>query len=1054
MWISCKACEFPFGNLDNNGLAIDNDCSNLEDLDISLSETDKKTLKLISSLILENTEPENTNKKFCKYYTIRKFCRSKFEKNNLSIFHLNIASLQYHFDDLLYLLNTLDFTFDILAFSETKIKTDDKPRQIKENFYDIMMTPTKAEKGGTVIYAAKHLYPKPRNDLEITESKKIESTFIEIQTEKSKSFIIGCVYKHHNIEIKEFSDSINHTMKKINQEKKLAYITGDFNVNLLQIEHNKDIANHYDQISNNNFLPLITLPTRITSRSKTLIDNILTNNFNKEIKSGNLTVNISDHMPQFAFIPVANKNYIPEVKHFVRDTKNLDMNKLIDEIRTLNYDYTHAGNCINTDTKRFISDTNKVIDKHAPIKKITNKELKEKMKPWITNGIRSHIKQRNNLFNKLKKESEAEKKDELKTKIKIHRNKIKHLLRDSKSSYYKSYFKNNADNIRNLWKGINEIISNRKNNRDGINCIETKEDNKTSTITDSKIIANKFNKYFTNIAEKILKTRKYNGNKAYDQYLENHNKRFKITPTNSTEVMEIIKQLNPKTGTGPNSIPSFILRKISFIIATPISNLCNRSLEIGQYPDILKMARVVPVHKKESKLNIENYRPISLLSNINKIFEKTMCLRIRNHFERNNLLYSFQFGFRQNHSTNHAVLMMVQKIQEQIKRNNIAIGVFIDLQKAFDTVNHDILLNKLDSYGICGISKKWLKSYLTNRQQFVSINGQDSDNEFILHGVPQGSVLGPLLFTIYVNDMHRCIKNSTTFHFADDTNLLYIPKKKLRNRNIVRLLNKDLKVLNNWLKANKISLNSSKTKLIVFRKKTTQIPYIKVKLDGVRLLPTNSVKYLGVHIDENLSFDTHIQLLNAKLRRANNILAISRHYVPTANLMQIYHGQFHSHLMYCCQVWGQNDNKLAKTITLQKKAIRLMSFAENNTHSSPLFKQLNLLKLSDIIKINNVFFVHKALNRNLPNIFDDCFKKIEETNRYSTTRNPSSLCSIPLGSLQLTQQTNGTIQHNCAVDWNKVLKKLSNTTSLTDWMANMSEQKLKSCIKEHLLAAY
>ena len=527
-------------------------------------------------------------------------------------------------------------------------------------------------------------------------------------------------------------------------------------------------------------------------------------------------------------------------------------------------------------------------------------------------------KKRNKLFNDLKNEPELAKREDIKSKLKIYRNKIKHILRDSKSSYYKKYFRNNANNMKNLWKGINEIISNRKNAKDNINCIE-ENNSEGSTITDSKEIANKFNKYFTNIAEKILKTRKYNGNKSYDSYIKNHNFRFQVTPTNPTEIQHIIEQMNPRKGTGPNSIDSSILRKLSATLATPISNLCNRSLDIGVFPDILKLTRVIPIHKKESKLNISNYRPIALLSNINKIFEKVMCLRIRNHFENYNLLYNLQFGFREKHSTNHAVVNMVQKIQESINGNKIAIGIFIDLQKAFDTVNHEILINKLDSYGIRGVAKNWIKSYLTNRQQYVFINGQESDKEYLLHGVPQGSVLGPMLFTIYINDMHNCIKNSNSFHFADDTNLLYIPEKKLRNRNLVRRLNIDLKALDNWLKANKISLNSSKTELVIFRKKGTIIPKIKVKLNGVSLLPTHCVKYLGLYLDEHLTFDTHITILNAKLRRANNVLAISRHHVPLTNLTQIYYGQFHSHLQYCCQVWGQNKAKLTKTFILQKK---------------------------------------------------------------------------------------------------------------------------------------
>jgi len=259
------------------------------------------------------------------------------------------------------------------------------------------------------------------------------------------------------------------------------------------------------------------------------------------------------------------------------------------------------------------------------------------------------------------------------------------------------------------------------------------------------------------------------------------------------------------------------------LISKLLAKIINTSLNTAKFPSKLKISKVNPIHKKDSKLKVSNYRPISLLSNINKIIEKVVHLQLYSFLEKNNCIYDLQFGFRQKHSTNHALISIVQQIQEAMLQNKLAVGVFIDLQKAFDTVNHEILLKKLEHYGISGTSKKWFRSYLTNRQQYVSINGIDSNTTTTLHGVPQGSVLGPLLFLIYINDLHTCIRNSSTFHFADDTNLLYIPDKKIRNKNIVRKLNIDLKSLNNWPLANKISLNSTKTELIVFRRKKTKI---------------------------------------------------------------------------------------------------------------------------------------------------------------------------------------------------------------------------------------
>ena len=190
-----------------------------------------------------------------------------------------------------------------------------------------------------------------------------------------------------------------------------------------------------------------------------------------------------------------------------------------------------------------------------------------------------------------------------------------------------------------------------------------------------------------------------------------------------------------------------------------------------------------------------------------------MFKRLYSFLEQHKCIYDLQFGFRENHSTNHALISIIEKIQKAITDSKFAIGIFIDLQKAFDTVNHSIILEKLNHYGISGIGNAWFKSYLNDRQQFVSIDGENSDFTTTEHGVPQGSVLGPLLFLIYINDLHQCITNSNTFHFADDTNLL----KKNINTNIVRQLNLDLKALNHWLMANKISLNSSKTERRMFQ---------------------------------------------------------------------------------------------------------------------------------------------------------------------------------------------------------------------------------------------
>ena len=245
--------------------------------------------------------------------------------------------------------------------------------------------------------------------------------------------------------------------------------------------------------------------------------------------------------------------------------------------------------------------------------------------------------------------------------------------------------------------------------------------------------------------------------------------------------------------------------------------------------------------------------------------------------------------------------------------NKFACAVFIDFQKAFDTVNHKILLQKLNYFGITGKIKEWLSSYLSNRKHFVSILGFESQPQEIEHGVPQGSVLGPLLFLLYINDLHRAIKFSKTYYFADDTNLLNINSSIF---SIKSQLNRDLKSMNLWLLANKISLNATKTELIFFRKPSQKRPLIKIKVNGVRIAPVKSLKYLGVFLDEFLTGNSHCTLLITKLSRAIGMIAKIRHFLHDnqKQLLSLYHSIFSSHMIYGCQTWGLNDTPLVRKI--------------------------------------------------------------------------------------------------------------------------------------------
>ena len=814
-------------------------------------------------------------------------------------------------------------------------------------------------------------------------------------------------------------------------------------------------------------MPLITLPTRITNSSKTLIDNIFCNQFSRDIVSGNITVSISDHIPQFAIIPFPNRiKGIANKNTLIRNYKNFDTNNFQQEVNRIKWSFVSPENEseINDNTIELLSKIETVLNKYAPLRKLTNREHKQRNKPWITRGLIKSIKLKDKIYSKFFKEKDKNRKEMLHADLKIRKNLITGLIRKSKKDFYNKFFLENSNNTRKLWLGINELINCKQTSHFVPNCIEEKTHKDITTLTDPKTIANSFNNYFTSIANELLKDRKYPGNKHFSSYLSNpNNASFMIKPTDIIEIESLIMLINTTKGTGPNSIPNKVIQLIIHDISMPIMIICNKSFTSGSYPQILKLSKVIPIHKKESKLKISNYRPISLLSNLNKILEKLMFKRLYNFFEIHQCIYELQFGFRAKHSTDHAILSMAQEIRQAMDNDNVAIGVFVDFQKAFDTVNHEILLSKLSHYGIRGICNDWIRSYLTNRRQFVSINGSNSTERSVKHGVPQGSVLGPLLFLIYINDLHNCIKNSKTRHFADDTNLLYISNKKNRNRNITRKLNTDLKSLNNWLLSNKISLNSTKTEIIYFRKSGTSIPNVKVKLRGSKITPSSEVKYVGLTFDEHMNFKSHIMSLNAKLKRANNLLAISRHHVPKTLLLQIYYGQFFSHLTYGCQVWGQQLSEISPTFILQKKALRLIKFEHYQAHTNPIFKELKLLKLMDVIRMKNLLLVHNTLNLNIPTHFQNYFSLKTTKHKYRTINNPNSLLSIPKGSVVLPdvkgKHGEQSVKHICAKTWNKTLKALladnqkSNITLDTN-LHEMNINKFKNILKQFFIDSY
>ena len=777
-----------------------------------------------------NDNPDNIIN--CKYYDVDEMhqINELINDKSLSLFHLNISSLSKHIESLENLISSTKIEFDVIAISESRISNDSDASNLNLVNYSLEFCPTLSNAGGTAIYIKNSLSFAPRPDLQINKPSQLESNFIEIITSKKTNIIIGCIYRHPNMDLDEFNELyLNVLLEKLNKENKSIFLLGDFNVDLLKYDKNSLTNEFLDSLSSHFFLPNIVLPTRISNNSKTLIDNIFSNHISSDVISGNIAVSISDHLPQFSIIPDVFANCSqPKSNIFERDWKNFDENQFILDFSTTDWNSIIFRNDhdVNKLFEEFFKIFNILLDKHAPFKKINKRKLKFKQKPWITSSIQNSIEIKNKFFKKYINTKDETLKHFFHEKYKTYRNLLSTLLKRSKQSYYENFFNRNINDIKHTWKGIKSIISNCNSNSSVPNCISYNN----TTITDPKLIANTFNRYFCSIAQNIQSNIKFSF-RDFDYYLGDvFEKSFFISPTDCFEIADIISNLSSDKSDGPNGLPTKIMQLLKNEISPILANLFNQSFSHGVFPSILKTAKVIPIHKKLSKLSCSNYRPISILSNIDKIIERLMHKRLYNFVEENQIVYPLQFGFRKNFSTTLALLSLTEEIQQEMDKGRFGCGIFIDFQKAFDTVDHNILVKKLDHYGIRGVSNSWFKSYLNNRKQYVSINGFNSELDDIKCGVPQGSILGPLLFLLYINDLHASIMFSKVHHFADDTNLLHFS-------NSVKLLNKqincDLKHLVNWLNANKISLNISKTELVLFKPLKKELDHeLKIKLNG------------------------------------------------------------------------------------------------------------------------------------------------------------------------------------------------------------------------------
>ena len=766
-----------------------------------------------------------------QYYDIKNLNSIKFDKSSsFSLMHVNIASLDAHIDDLRTVLSRLKTKFDIIGISEHKISKGKLPsNNIKlPGYNEFIFEPTATTHGGTGFYIKSDLDYKPRPDLRLNSPSNFEAMFVEIILPGRKNLIVGCVYRHgaSNLPIQKFSeDHLQPLLHKISQERKECALMGDFNIDLLK--GSNAASDFHDNLSSYFYTPFVLQPTRL--RAKTLIDNIFFNALDYHSFSGNLLYELSDHLIQFMILEgFVKERTLPEKKMFRRGPLNVNEYEEVvingvdwNEICMLQYGDASAS------FKSFYETHVYHLDEISPFHEVTLKEFRLLTKPWITKEILAKCDARDALLKEIKSETDAQKLQSLNKEYKLLRNQITSEKRDGKKKFQIAQFEKNKNKSADVWKNIRALVNIKPSKSTNIKLMD--DDN--NLISDPNTIGNIFNDHFstlgTNVQAKIPQAqgsyRNYltkrgknaNGEQNKGALLINPNGcSFYLSATGPDEIQKIIMRLDSSKSTGPFGIPIFLLKTFKEFFSIWLSELINLCFETGEFPTLIKMAKVTPIHKKESKLDHLNYRPISLLSVFSKIYEKCIYTRIYHYLDQNNLIYSKQFGFRANYSTNHAIISLTEYIRRKVDAGEYVCGVFVDLEKAFDTVHHDILCDKLKAYGLRGNVNNLLKSYLGGRKQYVSINGIDSKVKDVTCGVPQGSSLGPLLFLIYINDFRACLSETSCGHFADDTFIIFSSKTP---KTIETIVNTELKSVVTWLRLNKLSLNAGKTELIFFQ---------------------------------------------------------------------------------------------------------------------------------------------------------------------------------------------------------------------------------------------
>ena len=852
-------------------------------------------------------------------------------KTDLYIMHVNTCSLRSK----MCLLEAEYSKFDIITISETWLSESDCSNSILlTNFHP----PVRCDRandphGGVAIYIRNNLYSKPRTDLHING---LEAVWVETKLDQT-SLLVGSFYRPTNSDILYWR-LIEESIRRVNDTSQKFLILGDFNTDFSS-SPSPYFVNIIDRFQLTQF---IDEPTRITDLSSTCLDLIITQSPSIIKSTGVLPAVCSDHKVPYAII----KNTVVRDRPFKRTIFNynrLDADKLCNLLQQVNWRETLYDTTVDEGAKAF---SEIIIEKAKlcmPSKTVT---IRPNDVPWMNSEIKLLIEERSRVYRLAKRTNKQE--DWL--RFRQLRNSAVHAIRQRKLDYYTT-LENRITNLSDFgtkewWKIVNSFLKKKGVDPDEIPPIESNG----IVYYANREKAEVFNDYF--IAQSVVD----NEDDVLPAIPSIHSEITEISLTTSN-VKDVILSLNKNKAVGPDLVHNRLLIAALPAILVPLTDMFNRSLEEGIFPKLWKTALVNPVHKKGSKNSCNNYRPISLLSCVGKVLERCVHKCVFNFLSSNNIISQSQSGFIPGDSTVNQLLNIYNDLCSSFDSSVTTQSIYCDISKAFDRVWHKGLLLKLKANGIRGKLHNWFTNYLSSRTQAVVIKGDISNFKRISAGVPQGSVLGPLLFLIYINDI-VCNIQSNIKLFADDTSLSLALNNPTER---AQILNADLSKIDVWAKQWKVKFNEEKTELVNTCRNNSAI--LPLTFGNTLLQSSHRHKHLGLVLQSNCKWDEQIKNIVSTVTMLVSCLKSYKYKLNRKALETMYKSFIVPHFDYADIIWDNcTETQSAMLEDLQLEAIRTIIGAVRGTSHQKLYQESGFCTLKERRKRHKLIYYFKMVN--------------------------------------------------------------------------------------------